>query len=243
MNRVIQKIISGAALTGCAALVIYASAKTGEWSTGGTLPVSLSDMSADSPVIILDAGHGGIDGGCTSVDGIPEKGINLSIMQRLRDILLVSGFDVKVTRDSDISIHDKGVEGIAAQKSSDMDNRLEIFNSEDNAVCISIHQNQFTDPVYKGAQMFYSDEQRGSEKLARAVQSRFASLLQPDNDREIKECGKELFLCYYSKNPTIMAECGFLSNPDDAALLADEEYQEKTAMTIFSGLCDYLSEK
>lgn len=186
--------------------------------------------------------HGGIDGGCTSADGIPEKGINLSIMQRLRDILSISGFDVKVTRDSDTSIHDKGVEGIAAQKSSDMDNRLEIFNSEDNAVCISIHQNQFTDPVYSGAQMFYSDEQRGSEALARAVQSRFATLLQPDNSREIKECGKELFLCYYSKNPTIMAECGFLSNPDEAALLATEEYQEKVALTIFSGLCDYLDE-
>ena len=238
-----QKILSGAAITGCGVLILYAAAKTGEWSAGGTVPVSLMDSQSEKPVIILDAGHGGIDGGCTSAEGIPEKGINLSIMQRLRDILLVSGFDVKVTRDSDTSIHDKGIEGIAAQKSSDMDNRLEIFNSEDNAVCISIHQNQFTDPVYSGAQMFYSDEQRGSEDLARAVQKRFATLLQPDNSREIKECGKELFLCYYSKNPTIMAECGFLSNPGEAALLDTEEYQEKTALTIFSGLCDYLAER
>ena len=173
---------------------------------------------------------------------MPEKGINLAILLKLRDILEVSGFDVKVTRDSDISIHDKGIEGIAAQKSSDMDNRLEMFNSEKNAVCISIHQNQFTDPIYKGAQMFYSDEQRGSERLARSLQKRFATLLQPDNDREIKECGKELFLCYNSKNPTVMAECGFMSNPDEAALLNTEEYQEKTALTIFAGLCDYLSE-
>ena len=200
-------------------------------------------LSRKFDLVLVDPPHGGIDGGCTSAEGIPEKGINLSIMQRLRDILLVSGFDVKVTRDSDTSIHDKGIEGIAAQKSSDMDNRLEIFNSEDNAVCISIHQNQFTDPVYSGAQMFYSDEQRGSEDLARAVQKRFATLLQPDNNREIKECGKELFLCYYSKNPTIMAECGFLSNPGEAALLDTEEYQEKTALTIFSGLCDYLAER
>ncbi|MBR1822609.1 MAG: N-acetylmuramoyl-L-alanine amidase [Ruminococcus sp.] len=190
----------------------------------------------------MDSPHGGIDGGCTSAEGIPEKGINLGILLKLRDILTVSGFDVKVTRDSDISIHDKGVEGIAAQKSSDMDNRLEMFNSEKNAVCISIHQNQFTDPVYKGAQMFYSDEQRGSERLARSLQSRFSALLQPDNDREIKECGKELFLCYYSKNPTVMAECGFLSNPEEAALLNTEEYQTKTALTIFAGLSDYLAE-
>lgn len=162
-------------------------------------------------------------------------------MLKLRDILEVNGFDVKVTRDTDTSIHDKGVEGIAAQKSSDMDNRLDIFNSVENAVCISIHQNQFTDPVYKGAQMFYSNEQRGSEKLARSLQHRFAELLQPDNDREIKECGKELFLCYYSKNPTVMAECGFMSNPGEAALLCDDEYQEKIALTIFAGLCDHLS--
>lgn len=164
-------------------------------------------------------------------------------MLKLRDILTVSGFDVRVTRDSDISVHDEGVEGIAAQKISDMENRLEIFNDESNAVCISIHQNQFTDPMYKGAQMFYSDEQRGSERLARAIQGRFAGLLQPDNKREIKECGKELFLCYNSKNPTVMAECGFLSNPEEAALLNTDEYQEKTALTIFAGLCDYLADK
>lgn len=87
---------------------------------------------------------------------MPKKGINLDILLRLRDLLEVNGYEVRVTRDSDRSIHDAGVEGIAAQKSSDMDNRLAIFNESDNAVCVSIHQNQFTDPKYSGAQMFYS---------------------------------------------------------------------------------------
>lgn len=174
---------------------------------------------------------------------MPEKGINLSILLRLRDMLELSGYEVKVTRDSDISIHDQGIEGIASQKSSDMDNRLALFNSEPDAVCISIHQNEFTDPFYSGAQMFYSASHKGSESLARGLQQRFSELLQPDNRREIKLCGKELFLCYYSENPTVMVECGFLSNPEEAALLNTEEYQEKVAMTIFAGINDYVSDK
>ncbi|WP_295069339.1 N-acetylmuramoyl-L-alanine amidase [Ruminococcus sp.] len=187
--------------------------------------------------------HGGIDGGCTSAEGVPEKGINLDILLKLRDLLEVNGFEVRVTRDTDRSIHNEGVEGIAAQKSSDMDNRLAIFNESDNAVCISIHQNQFTDPKYSGAQMFYSGSNSTSEALARALQGKFREFLQPDNDREIKLCGKELFLCYYSNNPTVMAECGFLSNPDEASLLNTEEYRSKVAFTLFSGINDYLDQK
>lgn len=164
-------------------------------------------------------------------------------MLRLRDLLELSGYKVEVTRDSDRSIHDDGIEGIAAQKSSDMDNRLALFNSAPNAVCVSIHQNQFTDPVYSGAQMFYSSSHRKSEELARALQGRFRELLQPDNEREIKHCGKELFLCYYSENPTVMAECGFLSNPEEAARLCTEEYQEKVALTLFAGINDFVSRR
>lgn len=178
-----------------------------------------------------------------AVDGTCEKGINLNILLTLRDLLTVSGYQVEVTRDTDISIHDKGVEGIANQKSSDMDNRLELFNKYDNAVCISIHQNQFTDSRYSGAQMFYSESNRRNENLARSIQGRFVEFLQPDNTREIKQCGKELFLCYYSKNPTVMVECGFLSNPEEAALLTDEEYQHKVAFTIFAGINSFINSK
>ena len=204
------------------------------------IPV-LSPFGDEPPVIVLDAGHGGIDGGCTSADGVPEKGINLSILLRLRDLLEISGYTVEVTRDSDCSIHDEGIEGIANQKSSDMDNRLEIFNKNKNCICLSIHQNQFTDPVYHGAQMFYSASNRNNERLARSLQSSFSKLLQPDNTRETKLCGKELFLCYYSKNPTVMAECGFMSNPEEAALLNTEEYQEKIALTLFYGLTEFIN--
>lgn len=149
---------------------------------------------------------------------------------------------MQVTRDCDKSIHDEGIEGIAAQKSSDMDNRLALFNKNTNAICISIHQNQFTDSKYSGAQMFYASTNKKSESLARSLQNSFVQFLQPENTREIKQCGKELFLCYYSENPTVMAECGFLSNPDEATLLNTEEYQNKVAFTLYSGIMNYLEQ-
>ncbi len=214
---------------------------------GGTrIQKAVATMTApkqETPVIILDAGHGGIDGGCSSASGVPEKGINLNILLCLRDLLEMEGYTVEVTRDTDRSIHDDGIEGIANQKSSDMDNRLALFNQYDNAICISIHQNQFTDPAYSGAQMFYSDNVKGSGQLAQIMQNAFVEQLQPDNMREVKLCGKELFLCYFSENPTIMAECGFLSNPEEAALLETEEYQQKVAFTLFSGLNQYIAER
>lgn len=192
--------------------------------------------SASAPVIVLDAGHGGIDGGCSTADGIPEKGINLSILLDLRDLLTFSGYEVHVTRDTDRSIHDSGVTGIANQKRSDMENRLAILNAPKDAVCISIHQNQFTDPQYSGAQMFYSAANPRSEALAGTLQSAFQTMLQPRNSREIKLCGKELYLCDQCRHPMVMAECGFLSNPEEAALLVTDEYQHKVAFTIYSAI-------
>ncbi len=242
MKNLRKKFIASAVMLGCAFFAVGAAAALSEKNNSAAIPAAITSFKEDLPVIILDAGHGGFDGGCTSAEGVPEKGINLNILLRLRDILTVSGYNVQVTRDTDRSIHDDGIEGIAKQKSSDMDNRLALFNSSSNAVCISIHQNQFTDPIYHGAQMFYSSSNKRSEALAQSLQSQFRKL-QPDNSREIKLCGKELFLCYFSENPTVMVECGFLSNPEEAALLNTEDYQEKVALTIFSGINDFIQNK
>lgn len=240
MNKVNRKIFVGTLFFGCSIAAIGGAAVLSDKIAENAVPASLISEQ-ELPVIILDAGHGGFDGGCVSVEGVAEKGINLSILLRVRDLLRISGYEVEVTRDTDTSIHDSGIEGIANQKSSDMDNRLELFNKYDNAVCISIHQNQFTDPVYSGAQMFYSATDSNNEMLAKSLQKSF-QILQPENKREIKLCGKELFLCYYSENPTVMVECGFLSNPEEAALLNTEEYQEKVALTIFSGINSFIAE-
>lgn len=212
--------------------------------------ISTYDMPNDSiavsagvdtlPVVILDAGHGGIDSGCVSINGVEEKDINLNILLKLRHMCEAAGFEVVVTRDTDRSIHDSSVTGLGNQKKSDMENRLGIINSYDNAVFVSIHQNQFTDPKYYGAQMFYSSESEESAKLAGIMQGSFVTHLQPENKRETKPVGDELYLIHFAKCPSVMVECGFLSNPDEAALLESEEYQSKVAFTIFAGLCEYI---
>lgn len=240
MKSISKKIVGKIVCLFCAVGIISTAILLSGKDEEDVIKVSKTYNDSDKPIIILDAGHGGMDGGCTSINGDVEKGINLNILLALRDMLRVSGYDVEVTRDTDKSIHDKGIEGIANQKSSDMDNRLALFNKYDNALCISIHQNQFTDPKYSGAQMFYSNSNNENERLAGIMQNKFAELLQPENKREIKLCGKELFLCYFSENPTIMVECGFLSNPEEAALLITEEYQNKVAFTIYSGINEFL---
>lgn len=195
--------------------------------------------SLQKPVIVLDAGHGGADGGCVSVNEKLEKDINLNILLSLRDMLNVMGYDTQCTRESDISIHDEGIQGLGKQKKSDMNNRLALFNKYDNAIAISIHQNQFTDEKYSGAQMFYCPKVAASEQLARIMQKQFVSKLQPDNTRETKPVGDELFLLNNAKCPAVMIECGFLSNHEEAAKLEDENYQKQVAFTIFSGISEY----
>ena len=227
------------------ALIVTAGAGICHYIADKNTPefIRTSAKATDLPIIVLDAGHGGMDGGCTSATGVCEKGINLNILLNLRDMLVTYGYEVEVTRDTDISIHDSGIEGVANQKSSDMDNRLALFNKHKNAVCISIHQNQFTDSKYSGAQMFYSATNSKSQKLAEILQKKFVAYLQPENRRETKLCGKELFLCYFSEIPTVMAECGFLSNPEEAEKLNTEEYQKQVAFTLFSGINEYVSAK
>ena len=175
-----------------------------------------TDSGAGLPVIILDAGHGGIDSGCVSING------------------------AVVTRDSDKSIHDIGITGLGKQKKSDMENRLKIVNSVPNAIFVSVHQNQFTDPKYYGAQMFYPEGSADSERLAGILQHSIVSNLQPENQRETKPVGDEIYLLHFAKCPAVMAECGFLSNQAEADKLESEEYQSMMAFSLFEGICEYV---
>lgn len=205
--------------------------------------ITTSSTSVDSkPIIILDAGHGGMDGGCVAYNGSLEKDVNLSIELSLKAMLESFGYSVEVTRSTDTSIYDPGVVGLSKQKKSDMNNRLKLFNKYENAVAVSIHQNQFTDPKYSGAQMFYAKTNPMSETLAKTLQDTFKNKLQKDNNREIKNAGKDLFLLYYSNCPSVMVECGFLSNKEEADLLLTKDYQKKVALTIFCGLNEFIRE-
>lgn len=205
--------------------------------TERALPVTGTPSS--KPTVVLDAGHGGLDSGAVGVTGALEKNINLSIVLTLREMLEMSGFNVVLTRDEDISIYDPGIEGIRNQKLNDMDNRLKIIQSYPDSVFLCIHQNNFTDPRYFGGQMFYNNNNPNNRSLAQIMQNKFAQL-QPGNDREIKLSGEELFLLKSNPNPSLMIECGFLSNPDEEAKLSTWEYQQKVAFTIYNGLMEYL---
>ncbi len=193
----------------------------------------------ERPIIVLDPGHGGLDSGAVGGNGTLEKDVNLSIVRILRDMLELSGFDVVLTRSEDISIYDAGVEGIRNQKLSDMDNRLEIVQSYPDSIFLCIHQNNYTDPKYFGGQMFYNNNNPNNRTLAQIMQNKFAEL-QPGNDREIKLSGDELFLLKSNPNPSLMIECGFLSNPDEEARLSTWEYQQQVAFSIYGGLMEYI---
>ena len=205
--------------------------------TEHALPTAASASS--KPVIVLDAGHGGMDSGAVGVTGVLEKDVNLSIVLALRDMFEMSGFDVVLTRDEDISIYDAGVEGIRNQKLNDMANRLKIIQKYPDSIFLCIHQNNFTDPQYSGGQMFYNNNNPKNRTLAQIMQNKFAEL-QQGNEREIKLTGEELFLLKSNKNPSLMIECGFLSNPEEEQQLSTWEYQQKVAFTIYGGVMEFL---
>lgn len=205
--------------------------------------ILVMENAENSVTVVLDAGHGGLDSGCVGLSGSYEKDINLSIVLKLCDMLKVSGVNVVLTRSEDKSIHNKGVVGIRNQKESDMDNRLKIINESGAYALVMVHQNKFTDSKYSGAQMFYNEETEGSETLAGIMQNKFVEFLQPDNKREIKEEEEKIFLLTNSKMAGVLCECGFLSNPEEEALLVDDEYQSKVAFTIYSGLMEFLDNK
>lgn len=202
----------------------------------------VEDAVTKEKVVIIDAGHGGEDGGAVSRSGIVEKNINLSIAQSLKSLLEEADYKVIMTRDEDISIHDEGESSTRAKKRSDLNNRLKIINENPTAIFVSIHQNSIVNYIdSKGAQIFYSGNNEQSEILAQCIQDSFKSSLQPDNKREIKKAGNNLFILYNANNPAVMAECGFLSNAQEAEKLNDPEYQKQAAKAIFDGIEQYYS--
>ena len=193
------------------------------------------------PSIVIDAGHGGEDGGTQSADGVLEKDINLQISLKLNSLLKVMGYNTVMTRQQDKLIYDESCTKMRQKKVSDINNRLEIAKSYPDSLFISIHQNYFTESKYSGAQVFYSPNNEESAVLAQSIQQNVCSLLQKENSRKIKKSGSEIFLLDNIKSPAVMVECGFMSNADEALKLTDEEYQKKMALAIASGINNYLS--
>ena len=190
------------------------------------------------PVILLDPGHGGADGGAVAADGTQEKDINLAIALSLRDMLTVCGYRVDMTRTEDISIHSPDCTTLREQKVGDMKNRLKLY--ETAALVVGIHQNKFEIPKYHGTQIFYSANNAMSKVLADSIRESVLTRLQPENTRELKKADKNIFLLDKTQVPAALVECGFLSNPEELAKLKSENYQQQMAFAIACGILAYM---
>ena len=199
------------------------------------------DQTAAEPlVIILDPGHGGEDPGAIGGDSVYEKDLNLSICRFMRDELLANGYTVVMTRDEDKMLYtdSENIKGI--RKISDLKNRVKLFNSYGNAVVISIHMNSFSEPKYHGTQIYCADSEE-ARLLATFVRYEVRREIQPDNRRPIK--GSEgIYLLEHSENPTILVECGFLSNEEECAKLSEKDYQKRLSFALVCGIIKYIEE-
>ncbi|MBE6747758.1 MAG: hypothetical protein E7557_00825 [Ruminococcaceae bacterium] len=202
--------------------------------------VSENQTNTGKPTIIIDAGHGGFDGGASTDDGVSEKGINLNIALFLKEYLNFFGFNVVMTRETDTSTESEGLSTIRSKKSSDLHNRMALMEETDNSIFISIHQNHFSSSKYSGAQVFYSPNfSEQSSVLAENIQESIVYNLQNDNTRQIKPCGTSVYLIYNAVEPAVLVECGFLSNYEEAKALQNEAYQRKMALSIALGILNY----
>ena len=196
------------------------------------------ELSSAPLSVVIDAGHGGEDGGA-EVDGELEKDINLRISRKLAEILRLNGCRVTEVRDTDTAVYSDGADTLREKKVSDLENRVGLFNSDENNIAVSIHQNKFDDSRYSGAQIFYSENDPRSAVLAESIRTAIVSLLQPDNTRELKKAGEDIYIMKNAKVPALIVECGFLSNDAERAELLDESYQQKMAYAIAMGVLDY----
>lgn len=186
------------------------------------------------PIVVIDPGHGGEDGGAISVTGIRESSLNLEISQRLNDFLNFMGIRTQMIRQTDISVYTEG-DTIAQKKVSDIRQRVHIVETTPNALLISIHQNNFSQAQYRGAQVFYAATD-GSSDLAEQLQHMLALHVDRNNHRQCKQA-QDIYLMKHVSCTAVLIECGFLSNYDEEQLLKDACYQKKLAAAI--GCCIY----
>lgn len=183
--------------------------------------------------LVLDAGHGGEDGGAVSLTGVPESQINLAITLKLRDVLGLYGVDPVLLRETDVSLHDRGANTLREKKRSDLKNRVAAIEGVEGGTLLSIHQNTYTASRYSGSHVFYSPT-AGSRELAEHFQSSIKAALQPSNERAVKQISDTVYIMNHVTCPAVLIECGFLTNPEEEALLRDGDYQRKLAAVLAS---------
>ena len=203
---------------------------------GEVVPALAGPPQLRGTTVVIDAGHGGEDGGAVSSAGPVESGLNLAIALRLDAVLALYGVDTALLRTGDVSLHNPDAQTLREKKASDLRNRAERVESIPNALLVSIHQNTYADSSrYHGAQVFYADAER-SQALAQHAQTVLRQALDPDNTRQAAKLPGAVYLMDHVTCPAILVECGFLSNPEEDALLRTAGYQIKLAAALASAL-------
>ena len=189
------------------------------------------------PTVVIDAGHGGDDPGKIGINGAPEKDINLRITEKLRQYLEADGIRVVLTRETEDGLYDASAPN---KKVQDMKRRIEKIEQTDPVLTVSIHQNSYHEESIHGAQVFYYKTSKESGELAKILQKELARVVEPTNHRQAK-ANDTYYLLKKTEAPTVIVECGFLSNWDECTKLQNEEYQAKLVWAIQMGVLKYLN--
>lgn len=190
-------------------------------------------------VVLLDPGHGGVDPGKVSVTGTTEKELNLQIAEKVRKLLEKKDYTVIMTREDDSGLYQ---ESDTNKKTADMKKRCLLAQECQADILVSIHQNSYSSQGVKGAQVFYYSGSEEGKKLAEQLQQCFREMVDSENGREAKE-NDSYYILLNVECPAVIAECGFLSNYEEAELLEQESYQEKVAKAIVHGICLYFEDE
>ncbi len=232
MKREILKLVMGILMLGVVWLLTRYVVKQAD-----VLPVGT--MSDTDYLVVLDPGHGGIDPGVLGIGGIQEKDLNLVIAMKLKELLQEQGVRVIMTRETDAGLYS---ETDTNKKIADMKARCSIIEEQEADLVISIHQNSFSDSQVSGAQVFYYTHSEEGALLAQCVQDSIRENVDDTNLRKIK-ANDTYYMLVHTACPTIIVECGFVTNEEEAALLVTDDYQNSIAAAITSGIIDYLSDK
>ena len=199
----------------------------------------------DLPLLAIDPGHGGEDGGSSSGE-VLEKDLNLAVSEDIYYLCALTGVPAKMTRRDDRALYDLygDLDDYTGRKKAyDLRNRVRFVEEEGAGVYLSIHQNKFSDPAYSGLQVWYSPNAKESETFAKMIQSAAREYLAPENDREVKRATSSIYVLKRAEVPAVLVECGFLSNPGDLANVTDPSYRRRLAGVIFTECAKFIAGK
>lgn len=211
-----------------------------QYSNTNKNAISTMALPVTNKTIVIDAGHGGEDGGATSENGISEAQINLKIALNLQKLLEQSGANVILTRSDENAIYDLDKKTLREKKVSDIKNRVKIGNNSSADIFVSIHLNKIPQNQYSGWQTFYKDGNEQGKELATSIQNNLNETIQKENKRVPMKISN-VYIIKQVEIPTAIVECGFLSNPEEEQILQQKIYQEKLAWGIYNGIIEYFN--